>query len=30
MTLGVILLFWPAFSRWRARTRTSAPAPSAG
>jgi putative tricarboxylic transport membrane protein len=30
MTLGLIMLFWPAFSRWRARTRTSAPAPSAG
>ncbi len=30
MTLGLIMLFWPAFSRWRARTRTSAPAASAG
>jgi putative tricarboxylic transport membrane protein len=30
MTLALVLLFWPAFSRWRAKARAGTPAPSTG
>ncbi|MGZ8230098.1 MAG: tripartite tricarboxylate transporter permease [Burkholderiales bacterium] len=29
MTLALVMLFWPFFSRWRARARAAAPAPTA-